>query len=178
MRSWYRRILRDFRGTDHFASDTSQGGVYSGLRHQALSIKRSDVSIPKPSYDAPVWGSLMEMGLQNGTATLFASSDGSASLYFSNGGGVLGGGEHESVRRASKAFIAMANQYYQQMTPCDAYPLPLTGYTVFYLLTDSGVLTGSALEDDLGHNRHPLSPLFHAGHEVISQLRQISMSAS
>ena len=49
-------------------------------------------------------------------------------------------------------------------------------HTVFYVLTDSGILTDNALEDDLGYNRHPLSALFHAGHEVITQLRLMSES--
>jgi hypothetical protein len=60
---------------------------------------------------------------------------------------------------------------------CETCPIPEPAHTVFYVLTDSGILTGGALENDLGHGRHALSPLFHAGHEVISQLRLISDDA-
>ena len=48
-------------------------------------------------------------------------------------------------------------------------PLPKDGETLFYLLTDVGVFTASAPEQDLGEERHAWSPLFHAGHEVISR---------
>jgi len=40
-------------------------------------------------------------------------------------------------------------------------------------LTFAGGLTGEAEEQALGENRHRLSPLFYAGHEVITQLRLI-----
>ena len=57
---------------------------------------------------------------------------------------------------------------------CVVFPIPAPEHTGFYVLTDSGVLTGGAQQNDLGYRRHPLSSLFHAGHEVISQLRLIS----
>jgi hypothetical protein len=56
----------------------------------------------------------------------------------------------------------------------ESFPIPEPAHTIFYVLTDSGILTGGALENDLGFGRHPLSPLFHAGHEVITQLRLVS----
>jgi len=60
------------------------------------------------------------------------------------------------------------------LKPTASFPIPEPAHTVFYVLTDSGILEGGALENDLGYGRHPLSPLFHAGHEVISQLRLTS----
>ena len=47
------------------------------------------------------------------------------------------------------------------------------GQTIYYLLTDSGAFTTNAPEQDLGEERHPWSPLFLAGHEVIGQYRLI-----
>lgn len=116
----------------------------------------------------------METGYDGVTVTLFALTDGTTSLYFSNGGGVIGGHAHESVRRANTAFLDQTNHSLGQLAPCERFPIPEMAHTIFYVLTDSGILTGGALEDDLGFGRHPLSPLFHAGHEVISQLRSIS----
>jgi hypothetical protein len=160
--------------SDRVATDSSPNGVYSGLRHQALSTNRSEVGIAAPTSDAPVWGTLMETGYDSVTVTLVALSDGSTSLYFSNGGGVIGGQRHEAVRRANAALIDQANRSLPDLNRCETFPIPETAYTVFYVLTDSGILTGAALEDDLGYDRHPLSALFHAGHEVITQLRMIS----
>jgi hypothetical protein len=178
MASWFRKIFSKPSSTSHIASDTSSGGVYSGLRHQALSTRRAEIDIPAPSPEAPVWGILMETGYPGAIATLLTLADGTTSLYLSSGGGVIGGHSHENVRQANAAFLNVANRFYQQMTSCESFPTPEAGQTIFYALTDAGVLTGGGLEDDLGYGRHQLSPLFHAGHEVITQLRQISESAS
>ena len=160
-------------------SDTyrSSREVYLALRQQALATRRTEVGIPAPPSEAPAWGILMETAYPGATATLLALCDGTTSLYLSSGGGVIGGHAHESVRQANTALIETANQYYQHLKPSESFPLPAEGHTLFYVLTDSGVLTGGGREDDLGYGRHPLSPLFHAGHRVITQLRLISESA-
>ena len=116
----------------------------------------------------------METGYPAATATLFALSDGTTSLYLSSGGGVIGGHAHESVRQASGAFIKAGNDFLQHLKPCESCPLPAIGQTNFYALTDACILTAGAIEDDLGHARSSLSPLFYAGQEVITQLRLIS----
>ena len=148
--------------------------TFQGLRNQALSTRRADVNIAEPPRDAPIWGVLMETGYEGATATLMAMADGTTSLYLSSGGGVIGGQSHDSVLQANANLLRSANQFRTQMKPTQQYPLPSLGQVVFYALTDAGVQTAGAAQDDLGENRHPLSPLFHAGHEVITELRQIS----
>src|SRR2546425_13192247 len=157
-------------------TDTSPNGVYSGLRRQALIPNRIEIGIAAPEPDAPAWGTLMETGYDAVTVTLFALTDGTTSLYFSNGGGVIGGQGHEAVRYANAAFLNQANDSLLALKRCETFPIPEPAHTIFYVLTDPGVLTGGARENDLGYGRHPLSALFHAGHEVITQLRLISES--
>lgn len=55
-----------------------------------------------------VWGILMETGYPQGIATLVSLADGTTSLYFSNGDGMIGGGQHANIAQASKAFVAAA----------------------------------------------------------------------
>ncbi|HSP62560.1 MAG TPA: hypothetical protein VLQ90_06235 [Pyrinomonadaceae bacterium] len=158
------------------SGDKSWPEVYSHLRQNALSVDRKEVGISQSLPDAPVWGVLMEIGYPLVTASLFALSDGTTSIYFSTGGGIIGGHTHEKVKEANSAFIRAANQFHQQMTPCQSFPLPETGRTVFYARTDAGVLTANGPEDDLGSSRHPLSALYFAGHAVITELRLIDES--
>ena len=61
----------------------------------------------------------METGYDAVTVTLFALSDGTTSLYFSNGGGVIGGQGYEAVRRANEAFLNQANHSLQHLTHCE-----------------------------------------------------------
>jgi len=116
----------------------------------------------------------METGYPEGSATLVAVSDGNASVYLSSGGGDIGGGGHEKIRKAAIEMVVLASKFQTQMKITRNFPLPKNGETIFYLLTDSGVFTASASENDLGEQRHLLSPLFNAGHEIIGQYRMIN----
>lgn len=69
-------------------TDTSPNGVYSALRHRALSTNRGEAEIAIPPAEAPAWGILMETGYDEATVTLLALSSGTTSLYISNGSGV------------------------------------------------------------------------------------------
>jgi hypothetical protein len=158
---------------ERVSSDTSPEGVYSGLRSDALAMtaaRRIELELPA-TPEAPVWGVLMEFGYSGAAATLFVLADGHTSLYHSGGGGMLGGGFHENVRQFAGPFLEMANRCRAHMTATKSFPVPEVGHTIFYALTDSGVLIGGGLTEDLRGDRHPLSELYHAGHEVLTQLR-------
>jgi hypothetical protein len=111
----------------------------------------------------------METGYPEGSATLVAMADGSASIYLSGGGGMIGGIGHETIRNAAQHFVQLASLFQPQMKGTTDFPLPRKGETNFYILTDAGVFTASAPENELGENRHALSTLFHAGHAVIAE---------
>jgi hypothetical protein len=177
MANWLRKFFGGSSNPATVATDASGGGVYSNLRHQALTVRRADVGIPAPPPESPAWCVVMETGYPGANATLVAFGDGTTSLYFSNGGGVIGGHAHENVRRAGAAFVEAANRARQGMKPCESFPAPSECRVLFYTRTDSEALTCEAGETELGDGRHPLSPLFYAGQEVLTQLRLISQDA-
>lgn len=146
--------------------------VYAGLRDQILGLDPARAGIG-PSADLPtVWGLMMETGYPNGTATLVALADGTTSMYFSSGGGVIGAGEYAQVARATRRLLEVTERYVPDMPPAagdDA--LPAAGRVIVRALTYQGERGAEAAEDDLGHRRHVLSPVFHAAHEVITQIR-------
>ena len=113
----------------------------------------------------------METGYPEGSATLVALADGSASVYLSSGGGWIGGIGHQKIRDAAQQVVQIASQFQSEMKLTSIFPVPRTGETIFYVLTDGGVFTESASEEKLGNNRHRFSSLFHAGHAVITELR-------
>jgi hypothetical protein len=125
-----------------------------------------------------VWGVMMETGYSKAVASLVAVADGTVSLYFSNGGGIIGLGQHPGPQRVGKDFIALAQQLAAQAKPTTDFPLPQPDFTNFYLLSGSGVLCAEAKESDLGQGRHPLSRLFLKGHELISEIRVIDEKRS
>jgi hypothetical protein len=169
-----RARLEPLAGQQATATVKTNASIYSDLRTQALTGSPAAFGLDPAPPNAPAWGVLMETGYPEGTATLLSLSDGSASLYFSGGGGVIGGSGHESVRRVATAFVRMAGEQQPSMSPTTTFPLPRADRTVFYVLTDSGVFTTEAEERALGEERHGLSPLFYAGQDVITQLRLVS----
>ncbi|MDQ2691032.1 MAG: tetratricopeptide repeat protein [Chloroflexota bacterium] len=156
-----------------FPTDSSPGGQYSRLRYHALTIQREEAGIPLPPSDSPVWAVLMETGHPRLTQTLALVSDGTSSVYMSDGDGVIGGHGYENVRKANADFIKIANRDRNHFQPTESFPIPELGYTVFYARTDSGVLVSSGTQESLIHGRHALSELFQAGHEAITQLHII-----
>jgi len=139
---------------------------------KALTLKPAEIGISRERYPEDVWGILMEFGVEKACVTLVVVADGSTSLYFSSGGGVIGAGQHDSVRQASTALLARANRTKSRARPAQDYPLPTRGQVIFYFLSYDGVLKDSAPEVELLENRDELSALFHSGHEVISAIRE------
>ena len=145
--------------------------TYLGLRSLALDLREKDPAVVGAAPDEPM-AILMETSYEgSATVTLVSVADGSASLYFSTGGGIIGGGAHPPVAAAAQAWLEHAVGYAPQMSPTTQFPLPAAGRTRFYLIFAGRVLTAEAAEDDLGYERHALSPLFHLGQVVIEQIR-------
>lgn len=142
-----------------------------------LATDPQTVGIAPSEVHPNVWGVLMECQLSGTPVTLVALADGTTSLYFGNGGGMLGGGGFDEVAKASQDLVALAEAYYPQMTKVTEYPLPEAGAVQFYLLTFAGIYTAIAPEGDLVSGEHRLSPLFNAGNEVITQFRLHSPGA-
>ncbi len=153
-------------------AEKSEAEMVAGLRQMVLSLKPGDLGISEATFPHEVWGVLMETGYDSGAFTLVVLADGTVSLYFSTGGGVIGAGEHESVRQPAGSFIDWANRYVSEAKPSKAQPLPTEGQTTFYFLTNSGIRSYSAKEVELGEGRDKLSDLFHAGHAVIAEVRK------
>src|SRR6516225_870477 len=61
--------------------------VYQGLRNMVLCGTRERFGLAPTSSRTEPWGVVMDWGVPNGTATVMALSDGSASIYLSGGGG-------------------------------------------------------------------------------------------
>ncbi|HLA80786.1 MAG TPA: hypothetical protein VJP78_04015 [Thermoleophilia bacterium] len=144
------------------------------LRNQLLTSPPETLGFSKAGSDSEVWGILMETGYPEALATLVSLRDGNASLYLGHGGGVIGGGGHENVRRAAIGLVKESAKYLTNMKSTTSFPYPAVGRVKFYVLTFNGVVTAEAGKNELGEGKHGLSPLFYAGHEVITQLRQIS----
>jgi hypothetical protein len=142
--------------------------VYLGLRDQLLTLDPTSVGLA-----GSLWGCVMETGYPKGTATLVCLSDGTTSLYTSTGGGFIGGGTHEAVVLENSKLLAFLGDNLAEMSPSADQSLPGEGRTIIRALTTDGQRTYEASENELGGDRSTMSPVFHAAHAVITQLRLI-----
>jgi hypothetical protein len=147
--------------------------VIRRLREQAFHISAADLELsPTPSRPR-VWGAIMELGFPTGIATLLSFAEGTTSLYFSNGGGAVGVGTHAIVRQMAEEFLDVIEAHLAELNLVDETPMPRIGRVRFYARTYEGTLGAEATEDQLCRD-HPLSPVFRAGHAVITAIRESS----
>jgi hypothetical protein len=148
--------------------------VVRDLREQAFTIAPTEIGITPEAGHQRVWAIVMETGYPNAVASLVALADGTTSLYFSNGGGIIGAGQHDAVRRAVARFIELVDQNADALPIAETHPLPDVGRVRFYARTFEGLRAFEASTIELGEGRHPLAALFHAAHEVITAIREAS----
>jgi hypothetical protein len=154
--------------------------TYLGLRQQILQIRPEDIGIsPKP--DGPIFGIVMETGMGKGIATFLCLGDGTVSLYLSTGGGVIGAGEHESVRSAAQTLLQTTNEYARDYiaaaSPGALENHPEDGQVHFILLTHSGMHSAVCDEKALAEYQDPFANLFSNCHAVLSEVREATESA-
>ena len=158
-----------FGGSRPPASD-----VYLGLRTNALNAATRDLGVDADP-NAPIHVVLMEMGMSDAVATFVCFRDGTASLYLSTGGGVIGGGEHENVRSACLEMMSLTNKYARDFiaacTKVSTFPFPGEGEVFFYLVTRAGVYQARCREEALVQQRDPFSALFNNCHAVMTEVR-------
>ena len=142
------------------------------LRRQALTVEAAALTL-KPTPARPhVWGVVMEIGYPEAAATLVVFADGTTSMYFSSGGGVIGAGDHEPVRAAAGKLLSLAESQVSRFAPAADTSLPLAGRVTFFLRTFTGTLGAEAGETELGGGAHRLSEVFLAAHAVITAVRE------
>jgi hypothetical protein len=148
---------------------------YQGLRTQILEGSRASFGLPAVASRTTPWAVLMDWGTGGAVATVVAISDGTASVYLSNGGGYIGGGEsQEAMRKAARDAVALAASSQGAMRPTTSYPLPQQGEVIFYAITDSGVFTARATQAEMGSGTHALAKLGNAMQQIITLYRTAS----
>ena len=153
---------------------TRPGDVYEDLRSLALTVDPRTIQRPDGEQWSGALVAMIEFGLAKGSVTFVAIADGTASMYTSAGGGVLGAGEHAADRAAADRFRATLAGARADLQPSNEFPGPLPGEVRFQLVIEDGGYTGTAAESALASGRHPLSESYAAGQDLVSEIRRAS----
>jgi hypothetical protein len=147
--------------------------VFADLRRQALAANPSVLALPAELGPDDAFGLLMEIGISGSVVTLACFADGDARLLYRSGGGMIGGIGHETVRKAAKDLVALAQAALPLMTPATAHPLPGPDRIRFYVLTGRGAMTTETDRKSLAEQPSQLSALFQSGQQVVAEMRQV-----
>jgi hypothetical protein len=144
------------------------------LRGLFLHVTPAEMKLEPTEVLPHVWAAMMEWKMAKAVVSLVAIAEGSTSLYFSTGGGVIGGHSYESVRAANAKFLEAAERFLQAGTfvsrdkPLDA----VDGAVCFVVRTFDGMSVARDTQKRIEKRESPLWPLYHLGHDVITALRE------
>jgi hypothetical protein len=155
------------------SSPKADPAMYRKLRDDMLRSKQLDF---KPDAVQAVF---MDWHVGNGTATVFAAADGSASVYLSSGGGFIGGGQkYPAIHNAALHAVQIAGALLSQFKLTETIDLPPAGDVYFYLTTSSELHLAVAKEANLRAGTDPLSALGAIMQQIVTQYRLNSPPSS
>ncbi len=163
---WFSSILGG--GKANYVLDET----YVKLRDQVLGLSQGE----PPTGDSAT-GTLavvMDASVGDHCYTFVAAADGALSLYFSNGGGIIGMGEYTQPGRMAREFVRESAHHLSSLVLAAEFPLPPPRHVALHLVTTGGVFRAVEKEKDLGNDRVALSPFFHQAHRLIGVIRQVS----
>lgn len=149
---------------------------YLSWRELWFNTKPEDLGLEFGSNNSTPFAVVMEIGIGDGAASIASSIVGDGTVYTSTGSGIFGSGQrYDSVSIASIHFVEVAADFIDKMELTTEYPLPKTDNIKFYVITPTGIYTAEEADwDTLGSGNHELSPLFLAGNDVMTAIRESS----
>lgn len=157
------------------AQDQKDVSPMAGLRLMALNAQLEAIRKEIPPTEHGVWGSVTDISREHGSATVVFLADGTASLYFSTGGGILGGESHESVRRAGANLLQCLERSFASFRTGAPGSLPTAGNVRFYVKARDGLFVSDEVSvDELASGHHALSACFVDVNKVVLALREIA----
>ena len=139
--------------------------MYAKLRRQAFE--------QTPFGDHP-YGVIVEFMQGDLVVTITAFSTGDASMYFSTGGGVIGGIGRPAVSELARSIVNDVAPLVPQLVRSDAVEPPNAGEYCFYVLTPSGRFVCRANSTDTVRKDGPEATLVRLCGPLVSLMRELA----
>jgi hypothetical protein len=143
---------------------------YDGLRNMAFAVTVSQLGLTDLKA-SDIYGVIMDWDLGEGIMTLITYKTGDASMYLSTGGGVIGGGQHKNVNKASKQFIKLADKYLDKAVKTDLTTIPDKNCVRFYFLMTKGKYFAQEKMINFENKTSQWLDYFEEANKVITELR-------
>jgi hypothetical protein len=153
------------------AKENETSSRYRELRQQMLNLKPQDIGVTLDN-DNQVFGAVVDMPINDNIATLICCIGGTVSLYYSNGGGMIGiGDRYEEVRKAGGSFLYSVGQILQYFKIVDNFSLPISKNTSVYLLTKEKIYKMEFNMDNLNSSEEHIQFLIFLIQNVLTKIR-------
>tara|TARA_R110002126_G_scaffold290629_2_gene448047 strand:+ start:742 stop:1320 length:579 start_codon:yes stop_codon:yes gene_type:complete len=143
---------------------------FMDMRNMAFTAKAEQIGLENIADDK-VYGLITEMSMNPGTASVISFLTGDTSLYLSSGGGFIGAGQHEKVRKIVAEKIEEFQIYLSKAEKIEEPELPKEGMVNFNFLTKNGIYSLTENTTDLENGKSEFSKLFEGVNEIITQIR-------
>jgi len=149
-------------GTPHKADPA----IYPRLREHMLTSKS------KGYEPGAVQKVLMDWHVTNGTVTVLAAVDGTASMYLSSGGGFIGGGQScPELRQAAQRAVEIATGLKSRFQKTENLNLPARENVALFIVTDDGAYTAVVSEAEIRSCKSPFAALGGAMQAIVTGYR-------
>ena len=157
----------------HQSNDESPD-AYHGLRSMALDAVARGLVATSPEH-GDVAGIIVDIPAKGGFVTIVGLADGTASMYTSVGGGMLGAGAHATVMAAVEQALAEAQRNIGLFESPDDHGLPPAGSVRFHVLTSpEGRCADVPADAFWGREAHRLMPVITTVQHLITALSAVS----
>jgi hypothetical protein len=147
--------------------------VVEGLREKLFKLNPKTIGI-SPSEDLPrVWGFMMEIFISQTWINLICVADGTVSIYFGTGRGIIGAGEHDSVRSVARECLKKSEEILEHLKKFDPSHIKNEGKIKFHVLTYDGIRSDEVETNEIENETHYLSELYYSAQNVITEVRSV-----
>lgn len=152
----------------------SPSDAMRSMRLQLLTTSPETLGLtPTPRFPK-VAAVSMELPMGRVSASLVAACDGTTSLYTTGNFGVVGAGQHESIRALSSAFLDVAQSAYDRGAKTTDFGYASGDEVRFLLVGYDGVRVVSERIAALNAGTSPEIELWGAGQRLLTQIRVIT----
>jgi hypothetical protein len=144
---------------------------YINLRKLALSLNKNKRAKELKKSDKGCLATAMEIKMNENYAFVVGVMDGGASIYFSNGSGILGTTDTQALSPKIQWMLSRFETQYESFQEEKAKDLPDDGQVKFYWINEEKVIATEAPLEALEKKENDLWPLYQASHELISAVR-------
>ena len=145
--------------------------TYLALREVAFSTHSEDVEVQAKPGQERAYGVIVEYWQGDQIITVVGFASGDSSLYYSKGGGMIGGRREPLVASAAGSLVADAQVRLADVPLVKAYPTPDPGSVTVYVLTTAGLRGAQALQSDMIAADFRLNPLYAGAQKIVSEFR-------